>query len=37
MRQTQLLVFLKDLQLTFYTSQQTPNSNHDVSISNEEK
>ena len=37
MRQTQLPAFSVDLKLTFHTSQQTTNSNHDINLSNEEK
>ena len=37
MTQTQLSAFSRDVKLTFHTNQQTPNSNHKVSISKEEK
>ena len=37
MRQTKLLAYSKELKLTFYTNQQTPNSNHKVRIFYENK
>ena len=37
MRQTQFPAFLKDLKFTLHINQQTTNSTHEVTISNEDK